>query len=307
MNESKQDNKSASLNPTTPSTDKKDKRWIKRTTQWVSSGNEEWQSLPGGCRALFVSFLFLAFGLLTLWIMRSMLNIQQDAVLVAILLVPVIIYLILSGKLLEISAGGVSAKFNDTAQKPLFSEDEMNAMAMEEEQVAIIMKKGLAKLQEQLHLASSSRYIVLTVVLGNPLIPGKSPYNSSDLHAYLKALSQYRNFTFLAILEPNGKVYGYKMGWQAIQIIELEKEMTNPNIPDDSSFVTAINQGQKDELQRYGLIETTVKTTDTYISVLKKMTTLKIDILIVTDEDGIIKNVIEREQVLSKLILALTK
>ena len=121
MNDTKQDNISASLNSTTPSTDKKDRRWIKRTTQWVSSRNEEWQSIPGGCRALFVSFLFLAFGLLTLWIMRSMLLMQQDAVLVAILLVPVIVYLILSGKLLEINAGGVSAKFNDAAQRPLFN------------------------------------------------------------------------------------------------------------------------------------------------------------------------------------------
>ena len=303
MNETKQDNKSPSLNSTTPSTDKKDKRLIKRTTQWVSSRNEEWQSIPGGCRALFVSFLFLAFGLLTLWIMRSMLLMQQDAVLVAILLVPVIVYLILSGKLLEINAGGVSAKFNDAAQRPLFNEDERNATPIDEERVAIVMKRGLAELQELLQSVSTARYIVLTVTLG------RGGYGRPELLDYLRALSQHQNFTFLAVLETDEKLFGYISGWQAIQIIELEEEMAKRQQLGQfyTDFVMAINQGSRGELLRYGLIKMTVKPTDTNISVLKKMTELKTNVLIVADDDHMIKGVVEREQVLSKLMLALTK
>ena len=96
---------------------------------------------------------------------------------------------------------------------------------------------------------------------------------------------------------------------QAIQILELEEIMAERGRIGQfyTGFVTAINQDLRGELLRYGLMKTTVKPEDTNISVLKKMTELKTNVLIVADDDHMIKGVVEREQVLSKLMLALTK
>ena len=237
-----------------------------------------------------------------------MMNIEQDAVLAAILLlVPVLIFLVLSGKLLEINAGGVSAKFNDAAQMRLFSKDDANAMPVEEEKVAIIMKQGLAQLHEMLRSVGNSRYIVLTVTLN------KGKYDGSELLVYLKALSQHPNFTFLAILEPNGTLFGYLPVRQATQIIEFEEEiieyeekMKRRN-QHTFGLVEAVNEGSKKQLLSYGLIEETAKPSDTNITALKLMTKLNMSVLIMESDDHMIRGVIEREQVLSKLILALTK
>jgi len=266
--------------------------------KWLTKRKEYWQPSPSGFKALFISIVFLLLGLLTLWFMRSILNMQQDAVLVAILLVPVLIFLILSGKLLEINAGGVSAKFSNAAQKPFLNEGEINTVPMEEEQIARVMKQGLEYLQTWLQSINGSRYIVLTVTLGNMM------YRDLALLDYLRALSQYRALTFLVILEQNQEIFAYTTGWQAIQILELHRR---GNLPLHDDFVMAISEGRKDVLLRYGLVQETVKTTETNISILQKMTDLNIDVLIVTDEHRKLKGVVERTQILSKLILALTK
>lgn len=301
MDATNQNNQPARSDLTRQNPKKRNEQWMTQTTQWISGRNEDLQTLPDGCRAFIVSLLFLALGFITLWFMRAMLNMQQEAVLVAILFVPVLVYLILSGTLQEISAGGVSAKFNNAARKPLFTDDSSNIMSMNTEEVAFIMKRGLEELQAELQAASNSKYIILTVTLG------EGTYVSYDLLVYLKALSQYRNFTFLAILEQNEKIFGYITGWQTIQIIELEEEMKRRNIAINEDFVQAINMGRKSALTRYGLVKETVKTTDTTIAALKKLTDLNTNVLIVTDENDTLKGIVEREQVLGKLMLTLTK
>src|SRR5947209_3271923 len=94
--------------------------------KWLNKREAYWQPSPAGCRALSVSIVFLVLGFVTLWSVKSILNVQQDAVLVAIILIPVLIFLILSGKLLEINAGGISAKFNTEAQKPFLNAGDTN-------------------------------------------------------------------------------------------------------------------------------------------------------------------------------------
>src|SRR5947207_695642 len=214
MNESRQDNISASPDSTAPNRDKKDKQLIKRSIRWISGKNEDWQSLPGGCRALLVSFLFLILGFLTIWIFKGFLKLQQDVVLVAILLVPVLIYLILSGKLLEFNAGGISAKFNDAAQKPLVDKDGINKIPLEIEPVSVDEKGDIFSLPEKLREKAKKlqkmdkekkpECLILTVTLGLHLY-----YTNKALLSYLQGLSRFRNFTFLVILREDESVYAY--------------------------------------------------------------------------------------------------
>ena len=280
--------------------------WLTAQKKWLIEQKEFWQPSPGGCRAFLVSIIFLALGFSTILIFQKLLKLQQDAVLVAILLVPVVIYLILSGKLLEFKAGGISAKFNATAKEPV-SKGEINAKPLEVQQVAVIEKGTIADLQRYLKSISNTMYIVLTVTFGK----GPNYYSADALLKYLRTFSQYRDYILLAILDQNGKVYAYLTSQRAMQIIE--KEMPEDQVPrqvtslDKNRFVRAINEGKKTVLSGYELVKTTLRATDTNISALNQMTRLNMDALIVTDENGKLKGVVEREQVLSRLLLAMTK
>jgi CBS domain-containing protein len=255
-----------------------------------------WKSLPVGFRAFVAATLFLVLGFLTLWFTKTMLNMQQDVVLVSILFVPVLVYLILSGKLSEIRAGGLSATFIQVTRKPLLDKDDKNAEQVDVEQIAIVMKGRPADLQQMLQNVGNSMYPVLTVTLG------KAGYDTRELLNYLKALSQHRNFKFLVILREDEEVFAYISGWRVMQILEIDQIEQSQD-----SFVMAINQGRTKKLMSYGLIKKTVGTKDTNIDALKMMTEMKMDALIVTDDDGKLKGVVEREQVLSKLMLAMAE
>jgi hypothetical protein len=68
-----------------------------------SSAKERWAAL--------LSVIFLAFGLCTFWFARAVLHAQGDAVLICLLLMPVVVYMIFSGRMTEIRAGGFEASF----------------------------------------------------------------------------------------------------------------------------------------------------------------------------------------------------
>ena len=252
------------------------------------------KTFDGVTFAIAIFFLFL--GIFVLWLLKTWLNMQQDVVLISLVLIPVFVYMIFSGRLQEIHGpGGLGATFMAVAKTSL-DINESNAERIEVGQVGIIEKGGMLGLQQVLQKVGNPMYLILTVTLGKV-----DHYKETALLNYLKALSQYRNFTFLVILEQDEEVYAYVAGWRATQILEMEMGMGSHD------FVGAINQGLKQDLSRYELVKMTVRATDTNIDVLKKMTDLKMDALIVTDEEGKLKGVVERELVLSKLMLAIAK
>lgn len=70
-------------------------------------------------RAIVSFILFLALGFLVLWIAKSVMKIEGDAVFVALLFVPLLVYVILSRKLEELKGpGGLEAKFAKTVVNP---------------------------------------------------------------------------------------------------------------------------------------------------------------------------------------------
>lgn len=269
--------------------------------KWLTDRKDYWQLSAGEVRALLISIIFLILGFLIIWIFRSLLKLQQDAVLIAILLVPVLIYLILSGKVLEINAGGVSAKFKVAADEPVFSKDKFGANSIEARGIEITEKLNPRELPRILQSMGNSMFITLTVKIGK----GQNFYRAGAIWEYLHELANLQPFIFLVILDSNDKVFAYLTNWHAIRILERERPYDEEFPQDKDRFVNAINLGRENVLQGYGLITITLKTTDTNIFALEKMTELNMDALIVTDEDGKLKGVVERGQILSKLLLSL--
>ncbi len=240
--------------------------------------------------------------------------------LIAILLVPVLIYLILSGKLLQLDAGGVSAKFNNAAQKPLIDKDGINNIPLEIEPVTpdekmgegelpALLRKKAEKLQ-QMDIERRSGSLIVTVRL-------HSYYDDRALLYYLQGLSRFRNFTYLVIFDEGQEVFAYTSAWCAIQILQLELELKDEQENSymmqryreifGRGFVEAIKEGNTEALSRYALSRVRVRSADKTLDVLKMMTELNMNELIVTDENDRLKGIVQREQVLSRFILAVAQ
>lgn len=248
--------------------------------------NRQW--LIRQAAAFVVSILFLALGFSALWLLKSMLSMQQDAVLVAMLITPILIYLILTGRLREISAGSVKAILGEAADEQL---SESNAQPIAAENVQEIMATGgMPDLQNTVMEIDESILLVLTVTCRKTEL-----YDPETLLKYLKVLSKYPNFEFLVMLRQDKKVIAYMSDSQAQKALETEPQ----------EFVQAINNGDDRQLQRYGAITVLAKQTETYLNVLQKMTDHNMKAIVVVDKHKTLQGVIEREQVLSRLLLAM--
>jgi CBS domain-containing protein len=240
--------------------------------------------------AILVSILFLALGFSALWLLKSMLSMQQDAVLVSMLIILILIYTILTGRLREISGLGVKATLSDAADEQIL---ENSAQTISAEKVQEIMAtRGMPSLQNEVMMMDETVPMVLTVTCGRV-----DSFHPGELLKYLKVLSKYPNFRFLVILNEERKVIAYMTDLQAQKVIDTEPQ----------EFVQAINAGQPGDLKRYGAISVTSRQTDTYLQALQKMTEQNLKAIVVVDKNKTLQGVIEREQVLGRLLLAIIK
>lgn len=153
------------------------------------------KSLPLGLTIFLWSIPLLALGILALWITKTILKVDQMVVLACVVLAPMLLYLILSGRLTEVNLLGLSIKLAAAAKMPLSDLDEWKTIQVDVGKVDVIEKKAVEFLEYR-PPDEYARYIVLTISLERPL-----PYDTPAILKYLKVLSQYQNCKFLVILD----------------------------------------------------------------------------------------------------------
>jgi len=248
-------------------------------------------------KPLFMSLLFLVLGIVVLWATRSFISdptaAMGDAVFVSLLVMPILIYAIISGSLTEIRGpGGVGATFNTVAASSVTETIQHDRVSVEENS-QILTKGGIGELKQQLKDLNENSPIVMTVTFGG------GHYTPEAMFEYVHALSSSRNFRFVVFVDREGRVVAYMPPWAVRNILNT------PGAKEE--FVRVINQGNRDLLSYPGIVEITITTSSTNAETLRKMAEKNIDALIVTDENNRLKGVAEREQVLSKMMLALIK
>jgi CBS domain-containing protein len=243
-------------------------------------------------KATGISLLFLILGLAVIWIAKSIINIEGNAVYVSLLFIPVLVYVVISGRLKELKGpGGLEARFSEAAAQAIKPVSETIEPSVAEMQ--IVAKEGLRALQRKKPDIDETRPIVMTMVLG------KGPYY--DWHAvtqYMNFLAQYRNFKFVVFLDDKERFVAYMASWAFRGLLSL------PELADE--FINVINEGRLQDLYRYpGVEKETISTKSSNVEALRQMTTHNLEALVVIDEDRRLKGVVEREQVISKIMLTL--
>lgn len=249
-------------------------------------------------RPLLFSLLFLGLGVFILWVANYLL--QQDpatsmgdVVLVSLLVMPILIYAIISGSLTELRGpGGVGATFNAVATAPVSETTAHDRVSIEEDSL-ILAKGGVDELERQIHSLDENRASVMTVTFG------ASQYTPVALLEYVEALWQSRSFKFVVILDRDGRFLAYMPAWAAKNLLNSPGK--------NEEFVRVLNEGLQ-ELFRYpGVVRKTISTRSTNAEALREMMAKDLEALVVTDEDNRLKGIAEREQILTKMVLDMTR
>ncbi|HEY0073379.1 MAG TPA: CBS domain-containing protein [Abditibacteriaceae bacterium] len=246
-------------------------------------------------RAIIVSLLFLLTGFIVLWLTKTLIKIEGEAVLISLLLIPAFVYVIVSGRIKEFKGpGGFEATFFETASQSVNIATEKIEPSVAEMQV--VAKEGVRALERKRQELNEAHPTIMTLTLGE--ISNPSNYNRQDVLTYLEFLSQLRNFKFVVIMDRNKSFVAYMPHWA------LKGLLDNPNLGHE--FIDLVNNGGRENLLRFpGIIRKTISTQTTNVEALREMTNQNLEALVVIDEHSQLKGVVEREQILSRMMLAL--
>jgi hypothetical protein len=243
-------------------------------------------------KAIGLTLLFLAFGIGALWAVKNFLGTDKDAVFVSILLLPALLFLILSGRITGFKApGGLEANFAAVAEATV----KPAAETVSVQDMEIVAKAPVSTLKEKWQNLNEAFPIVMTMSLGK-----SQYYTVPATFTYLEDLSRYRNFKFVVFLDSESKFVAYMPAWS------LKGLLSKPELGQE--FINDINEDKKRDLFTYpGVIKETISVQSTNTEALQEMTKQNLEALVVIDNDRKLKGVVEREQILSKMMLALAK
>lgn len=245
-------------------------------------------------KAIVISILFLVLGFAIVWLAKTLVGIQTDAVYITLLFIPVLVYFIISGRLKEFKGpGGLEARFSEAAAQSIKPTSETIEPSIED--IQIIAKEGVRAIQRQQAMIDDTRPIVMTMVLR-----ARYSYDWTAVRQYIRVLSQHRNFRFVVFLDEKERFVAYMSAGAFNELTSL------PELGDE--FISVVNDNRIQDLYRYpGVVRDTISTKSTDIEALQEMTKQNLEALVVIDENRQLKGVIEREQVIGKIILTLVQ
>lgn len=157
----------------------------------------------------------------------------------------------------------------------------------------IVLKENLSLLEKKSRELNEAEPIVMVMELGK-----RDYYQRELLLRYLDILSQFRNFKFIVFVDASKRFTAYMPSW-AVKGLLSSPELGN-------AFIHAVNEGITHELFRYpGVVGETIHTHSTNAEALREMMRQILEALVVTDENNQLMGMVEREQILSRMMLSL--
>jgi hypothetical protein len=148
---------------------------------------------------------FVLLGLATDWILKTRVGIQGDAVLVSAMLLPLLVYLSLSGHLAEFRGpGGLAAKFRQIQEWHIEGvTSTVKAVADVAVEVAKHSSEGLNHWLQHYAPHDFTTPVLLSLVEGRQ-------YDRQVLHTYLTGLTErFPRFSFVVVLDAERRVLAH--------------------------------------------------------------------------------------------------
>jgi len=262
------------------------------------------RSLIDELKPLLLSVLFLGLGILILLAAKHWINnegaVIGDAVLVSLLAMPVLVYMIISGRLRQFKApGGIEADFvelastsviGSIAHEPVIGPFEW--ITVDKKETQIIDRGKTQPLNDTMREIEETRPTVMTVTFEG------GHYTLKGLREYVDTFSRMRNFKLVVFLDRHDRFLAYMTALAAKNLL------STPDV--GMAFVKMINEGRAELLSYPGVERRTISIQSTNAEALREMTVKNIEALVVTDENNRLAGIVERDLILSRMVLALT-
>jgi hypothetical protein len=257
----------------------------------MSGVNRLSQLLAGGSHRrevyhISLTLLFLVAGMFAVWFVHSVLEVEGDAILVAFLVVPLLLYLTLSGRVSELAAGSLSVKLNEVSREPV------GQVATE----YVIADLGPRSDPNQpIMKTDPNRAQVVT------LRHGDGNYERDEVLGRLTNLAAMSPVPFLIVLDDRDRVVAYMTCRSALDVLERKER--------GDLFIELVNGGDPDVFDDGGgfsAVKTeTLPYNATNAEALATLEQTGLDALVVVDRKGRFEGIVERDRVLTRMMLGL--
>ena len=244
--------------------------------------------LPRSIEAALGAILFLVLGLAVVWFAKAVAGITSSAILSVLVIMPALLYVILRGDLAELRGpGGWAATFKVTTATVTFAAQKFNTVTGAQ----IISKGSLSELDRLTNQFDRNEPVLMTVTM-------HEHYDVQAMERYLQTLTNWPRFKLVAFLDETGHFVGCASAsgfYSLLQNHQLAHE-----------FLQIVQTGNTHGIFRYpGILKNVIKPDATNAEALAVMDQYALGALAVVGEDRLLKGIIEREQLISTLILSL--
>lgn len=247
---------------------------------------------------LFVVLVLL--GTVLALVARAFMNMQGEAVLLGFLLFPLLAYVVISGRNLEIGFGEWKAKLGQAASEAV--KPELGPIGPSLADMVEVGQKGINALEKMLQTyeLNESKPIVMIIIIG------RGDYDRVITLGFIEKLLLQRSFKFVVFLSEDKqskdkRVLAYMPSWATREILN------KPGIGEE--FISIINNDDRfREIYSYpNVTKETISVKENNAKALRQMIELNLDALVVVDENSQLKGVVERERLLSRMMLTLVE
>jgi hypothetical protein len=242
--------------------------------------------------AVLVSVIFVCLAIFGIHFARTLLGPIDNSILIALLVLPLLLYGIVSGRLTEFSGpGGWGAKFKEVANRPVDTSPDI--LKIDEMPVQEVEKESLANLHQKIDAREihTDRPLAVALTLG-------SDYTPYVIQEYARTLSNFADLRFFIVKDEEGRVFAY------FRPQAFENDMTRLQ-----SFATMVKNKSKTALtQLSGALTEFIFEDTTNAEALAKMDRLGLDAIpVLSKTSDKLLAIADRNRIVSQMLNALVK
>jgi hypothetical protein len=248
--------------------------------------------IPGrDAGAIAVALVFLVLGFGAIIAVRKVGDITDGVVLASALILPAILYLLISGRVSDLKGpGGLEISIAEVANRSISADEggsiELDYDAVRQVQGGSRTESFLARVKN----VDPSEPVLFTLKLGS------EPINGVAAADYVKALTQFPRFRFVAIVDSTGKLICY-MDERAF------RHLIESNAIDAQTLLNNIASQNVGDIRGYpGMIHDTVGAETSIADALRAMDRIRASAMLVC-EDGYVRGMVERDHLANTLLL----
>jgi len=248
----------------------------------------------------------LILALLVLTLTYKLMGVEDGIAIIAILLIPLLVYGVESGKITEITVpGGWAAKVVQTTSKTISASNLIASdasIALSSADTDTLGKQSRSAMEEELieKLGKGIEPRALTMQL-------KTAYDPNDLASIMEKLHKLPKFKFAVIVDDDNQVVAYTPP-QFLISETLISSAQDSNSETLSKLIDAIASDDKGQVKQIPVMRTdVVYANSTNAEALSSMESLNQDAIVVVDHERRYIGVIERQGILSHIIAELSK